>query len=257
MVPHIYSILRAGRMVVVIGSLAVLAAGCVSNRAGVSADYSNLSGPQVQTSVAELSARHRSDPRNKQVAIHYAAALRAAGQNDQAASVMEGLVGAHRGDPDVSLAYAKALTAQGRFDQALAVIDNAINPANPDWEALSVRGAALDQMGQHPAARQAYEQALLVAPHQASLRANLGLSYAMTGELAAAEAQLRAASQLPTATSRVRQNLALVIGLQGRFDESRALYSRELPPEEVEANMAYIRAMLTQQNRWQTIQGDS
>jgi Flp pilus assembly protein TadD len=25
----------------------------------------------------------------------------------------------------------------------------------------------------------------------------------------------------------------------------------------VEANMAYIRAMLTQQNRWQTIQGDS
>jgi Flp pilus assembly protein TadD len=54
----------------------------------------------------------------------------------------------------------------------------------------------------------------------------------------------------------VRQNLALVIGLQGRFDEARAIYAAELPPDQVEANMAYVRSMLTQQNRWNAIKGN-
>ena len=56
------------------------------------------------------------------------------------------------------------------------------------------------------------------------------------------------------ANSQTRQNLALVVGLQGRFDESRAIYAAELPPDQVEANMAYVRALLTQQNRWDLIE---
>ena len=57
------------------------------------------------------------------------------------------------------------------------------------------------------------------------------------------------------ANSQIRQNLALVIGLQGRFDECRAIFAAELPPDEVESNMAYIRALLTQQNRWDAVKG--
>ena len=77
----------------------------------------------------------------------------------------------------------------------------------------------LDQMGRNAEARQVYTQALTIAPNEASLEANLGLSYAMTNELDAAEAHLRRAVQMPGATSQIRQNLALVVGLQGRFDE--------------------------------------
>jgi Flp pilus assembly protein TadD len=55
------------------------------------------------------------------------------------------------------------------------------------------------------------------------------------------------------ATTQTRQNLALIVGLQGRFQECRALYAAELPPDQVEANMAYVRALLTQQNRWDMI----
>ena len=153
----------------------------------------------------------------------------------------------------MALAYAKALTADGRFQQALAVADNATDPLAPYWEALSVRGAIYDQLGEHAAARQDYQQALLLAPGEPSLRANLGLSYAMTGDLARAEAELRHAVALPNASSQVRQNLALVIGLQGRFSEAQAIYAAELPPEEVAANMAYIRQMLSQQNRWSAV----
>jgi Flp pilus assembly protein TadD len=51
----------------------------------------------------------------------------------------------------------------------------------------------------------------------------------------------------------VRQNLALVVGLQGRFDEARQIASADLPPDQVEANMAYLQKMLAQPNTWQQL----
>ena len=54
----------------------------------------------------------------------------------------------------------------------------------------------------------------------------------------------------PGSDSRVRQNLALVVGLQGRFDEAEKIASSELPPAEAEANVAFLKAMLAQQNTW-------
>ena len=106
----------------------------------------------------------------------------------------------------------------------------------------------------HGEARQIYQQAAVAAPGEASIETNLGLSYAMTNELDLAENHLRRAVQMRGATTQTRQNLALVVGLQGRFQEARALYAAELPPEQVESNMAYVRALLTQQNRWDLIE---
>ena len=77
----------------------------------------------------------------------------------------------------------------------------------------------------------------------------------MGNDLTQAETHLRRAQGMQGVTSQIRQNLALVVGLQGRFDEARALFAAELPPDQVEANMAYIRAMLTQQNRWDLVKG--
>jgi Flp pilus assembly protein TadD len=45
----------------------------------------------------------------------------------------------------------------------------------------------------------------------------------------------------------VRQNLALVVGLQGRFAEDEAIARADLPPEEAAANVAYLQQMLAQQ----------
>ena len=61
---------------------------------------------------------------------------------------------------------------------------------------------------------------------------------------------MRSAAQQPNADSRVRQNLALVVGLQGRFDEAEKIASQELSPEQAQANVAYLRQMLAQQNAW-------
>lgn len=239
------------------GVAALALSACASNRGGMgNTDFGAQPQGQMQASLAELTQRYKSNPRDKGTMIYYAAALRAAGQPGQAVSVLESGMQANPRDADIALAYAKALTAAGRFDQALAVTDSVIRPEAPDWNMLSVKGAVLDQMGRNGEARALYNQALLIAPGEASLMANLGLSYAMTSDLTNAERHLRQAVGMRGANSKIRQNLALVVGLQGRFDEARSLYLSELPPDQVEANMAYIRALLTQQNRWDQIKAE-
>ena len=240
------------------GVAVVALSACASNRASMSQpDFSGQSASASQQTLGELAARYKARPKDKVTIIYYAAALRAAGQADQAVSVLEAGITVYGKDLDLKIAYAKALTAAGRFSQALNVADDAINPASPDWNALLVKGAILDQNGKNAEARALYTQALLIAPSEASLEANLGLSFAMTNELDKAEQHLRKATAMRGANSQVRQNLALVIGLQGRFDECRAMFAKDLPADQVEANMAYIRALLTQQNRWDLIKGDN
>ena len=243
---------RTIRAVLLAGVAAAALGACASNRMA-SPDYSGRPATENQQTLAELTARYKSNPRDKGVIIHYAAALRAAGQSEQAVAALEVGVAAHPRDVDITVAYAKALTANGRLEQSLTLLDGVIRPDAPHWNALLVKGATLDQLGRNQEARQIYAQALLAAPGEASIEANYGLSYAMTNDLAAAEQHLRRAVQMQNVTSQIRQNLALVVGLQGRFDECRAIYAAELPPDQVESNMNYVRALLTQQNRWDAV----
>ncbi|WP_127751985.1 tetratricopeptide repeat protein [Devosia sp. 1566] len=238
------------RCAVLAGMTTLLLAGCASNRS-----LTGVETPAVQSQqgLGELTERYKRQPKDKNLIIQYAAALRDAGQSGQAVAVLEAGMTHHPTDTEITIAYAKALTADGRFTQSLAVIDKAIRPDAPDWNALLVKGATLDQLGRNEEARRLYTQALALAPGEAPIEANLGLSYAMTNELPRAEQHLRRAVTMRGANTRVRQNLALVVGLQGRFDEARALYAAELPPEQVESNMTYVRSLLTQQNRWEQV----
>lgn len=249
----LHTSINAVRTLLMAGVAIMALSACAANRGGAAPDYAGMPAAQSQATLSELTNRYKSNPRDKGHIIHYAAALRAAGQAGQAVSVLEIGIKTHPADVDIAVAYAKALTADGRFEQSLAVLDNVIRLDAPDWNALLVKGATLDQMGRHSEARQLYTQALTIAPGEASIEANMGLSFAMTNELGIAEQHLRRAVQMRGASSQIRQNLALIVGLQGRFDESRALYAAELPPDQVDNNMTYVRALLTQQNRWDAI----
>ena len=220
-----------------------------------STDPSAIPAEQRAAAIGQLAQRYKQNPDDRNTSLYYAAALRSNGQADQAVAVLQATVARLPRDPEVAVEYAKALSAAGRFDQALTVIERAIDPTAPNWNALLVKGAILDQKGQNAEARKLYQTALKVAPDQPSIHANLGLSYAMTNDLTAAEKELRLAVSLRGAGTQVRQNLALVVGLQGRFAEAQSMFAAELPPAQVDANMAYIRALLTQQNRWDLIKG--
>jgi len=81
---------------------------------------------------------------------------------------------------------------------------------------------------------------------------NLGLSYALSRNLPKAEATLRRAVARPGADPRVRQNLALVVGLQGRFAEAETIARADLPPDEAAANVVYLKQMISDHNDWAT-----
>jgi Flp pilus assembly protein TadD len=124
------------------------------------------------------------------------------------------------------------------------VLDRAHTPDQPDWHILSAQGAVLDQMGRHSEAQRYYLTALKMVPDEPSVLSNLGLSYALSKNLREAETTLRRASAHPPVDPRVRQNLALVVGLQGRFTEAESIARADLPADEAAANVAYLRQML-------------
>jgi Flp pilus assembly protein TadD len=127
------------------------------------------------------------------------------------------------------------------------VLGRAHTPDQPDWRVLSVQGAVLDQMGRHDEARRYYSTALKMVPDEPSVLSNLGLSYALSKDLPKAEEILRQASEQKGAEPRVRQNLALVVGLQGRYAEAETIARGDLSPEEASANVAYLRQMIEQE----------
>jgi Flp pilus assembly protein TadD len=192
--------------------------------------------------------RYRANPRDAEAALAYGQALRATGQRSQAVAVLEQATIAHAGNKALLASYGRALADNGNFQQAFDVLSRAHSPDNPDWRILSVQGTALDQLGRHDDARRYYASALKMVPDEPSVLSNLGLSYMLSRDLPKAEEFLRRAYASTRADARVRQNLGLVVGLQGRFAEAESIVKADLPPEEATANVAYLKQMLSRKD---------
>jgi Flp pilus assembly protein TadD len=192
-----------------------------------------------------LGERYRANPRDPDIALRYGQALRANGQRAQAVAVLEAATLANPSNKPLLAVYGRALADNGNFKQAFDTLTQAHTPANPDWRILSVQGTTLDQMGRHDEARRYYASALKIVPDEPSVLSNLGLSYMLSKDLTKSEEVLRRAYGSANADARVRQNLALVVGLQGRFAEAETIVKADLPPEEAAANVAYLKQMLS------------
>ena len=192
--------------------------------------------------------QYRVDPSNLDVALRYAQALRATGQRAQAVAVLERASIGNPRNKTVLGEYGRALAEAGDYQQAFDVLGRAHTPDQPDWRILSAQGAVLDQMGRHAQAQRYYLTALKIVPEEPSVLSNLGLSYALSHDLPNAEATLRRAAAQRPVDPRVRQNLALVVGLQGRFAEAEDIARADLPADQAAANVAYLRQMLARRS---------
>jgi Flp pilus assembly protein TadD len=208
-----------------------------------------LAGPEEQwRQQAQIwGERYRSDPDNADAAIRYAQALRATTQRAQAVAVLEQASIRNPKNKALLGAYGRALADVGNFNQALDVLSRAHTPEQPDWHILSAQGAVLDQMGRHAEAQRHYSAALKIAPNDPSVLSNLGLSYALSKDLKRAETTLRQAVAQPRVDPKARQNLALVIGLQGRVAEAEEVARAGLTADEAAASVADLRQVLAEQ----------
>ncbi|MGH6665502.1 MAG: tetratricopeptide repeat protein [Pseudolabrys sp.] len=238
----------------VAAALALSVAGCKTTGDDITGSVSAASVPRSDADWRhELSVwggRYRDNPSDPEVAIAYARALRATDQRAQAVAVLEQASIRNPHNMPLLGAYGRALAAAGDYNQALDVLGRAHTPDQPDWRILNAQGAVLDQLGRHTEAQRHYSAALKIKPDEASILSNLGLSYALGRDLQRAEATLRQAMGRPDATPKVRQNLALVVGLEGRFAEAEKIASADLPADEAAANVKYLREMLAQRSAW-------
>jgi Flp pilus assembly protein TadD len=233
----------------IIAVIAAATAGCQTTHSTDTTGSLALAPPE-QTDAAwhrdlqVYGEKYRNDPSDLDAALRYAQALRATGQRAQAVAVLEQVSMRNSSNKTVLGEYGRALAEAGEYEQALEVFDRAHTPDRPDWHILSAQGAVLDQMGRHEEAQRHYLTALKIAPDEPTVLSNLGLSYALSKDLKNAETTLRRAAAQQPADPRVRQNLALVIGLQGRFAEAEEMARADLPPDQAAANVAYLRQML-------------
>lgn len=210
---------RKALLVLAIGSSLFLG-GCGSRLAqftGSLGDAGRPAGGETRgEAIGDLARRYDARPGEKRASLDYAAALRANGQHPQAVAVLQRASIDNVGDRDVAAAYGKALADIGQLEQASQVLAQAHSEDRPNWRVLSTLGSVSDQMGNHQRARDLYHRALQIAPNEASILNNLGLSYVLTKELTLAEETLRRAVALPGADPRIRANLELALKLQNK-----------------------------------------
>jgi Flp pilus assembly protein TadD len=199
--------------------------------------------------------RYDANPKDRDAAFYYARALRSLDQNAQALAVLQSAVLIHQDDRELLGAYGRTLADNGRFQEADDVLSRAHSPERPDWRILSAQGTVADQLGDHARAQQIYQSALKLAPNEPTIMSNYGLSLALSRKLPEAERVLAEAAASDRADVRVRQNLVLVLGLQGRFGEAETLARRDQSPAEAAQTIAYLKRSVSQQNSWELLKG--
>jgi len=184
------------------------------------------------------------NPRDPQAALNYARNLKALGEKQQALAVLQqaaGFNGNHRG---LLGEYGRLALDLDQVSVAQKLLEQADDAANPDWRVISARGTVLAKQGRYRDAIAFYERALTLAPNQASILNNLALAHAMEGDPAKAEPLLKRAVAAGGHDARVNQNLAIVLGLQGKYDEAKLSAARYQPPDNAAADVEYLKRIV-------------
>lgn len=232
--------------------------------------------PRVPASAAERAAAERMDPLTRSVfwgreqevnpadpvaGVKLAQALREMGQFDQAAATAQGLLMSQPTNVEAMLEVGRAHIARGQGFYSIAALEQARALAPNDWRPLSLLGVAYQQVKRDEDAREAWNLGLRLSPDNPEILTNAAMALTTSGDAAGGETLLRRAVAQPGATTKMRLNLALVLGLQGKTDEAERIIRRDLPPEQADRNLAWLRsktvpgAAATAGRTWSSLQG--
>ena len=205
-------------------------------------DAANRADPLTRANF--WSKEYQKDPEDLKTSLEFAEALRAMGSQERALDVATKTLVIHPGDPDLLMVSGRVRMTEGNFPAARATFEQVTRAAPERADGWAALGTAFDQLEMHRQAQVNYKRALTLEPNRTTTLTNYGLSLLLSGDLSGAETQLRAAAAQPGAGSRVTENLALVIGLQGRFDEMQALSAANAPDKVAEQNAALLRGLV-------------
>jgi Flp pilus assembly protein TadD len=137
-------------------------------------------------------------------------------------------------------AMARLFASQGRDDDAERVLVKVIReeprfmPAYCDLAELHVRHRRFD------AAIESLRAGLTVAPSDHVLLNNLGMCWVLKGEYPKALDRFSEAAGAVPHNARYRANMAMAMGLMGRYEEAMALYQQVVPEADGHRNLAIL-----------------
>ncbi len=184
----------------------------------------------------------QSDPRDIVAEVKLAKALRALTRYDEAEAAISQALVVEPKNLEALLESARDHIAAGDGFFAIEPAQRAAELAPRDWRCQSLLAIALEQDQRDDEAVTAHRKALALAPDNPAAITNLGIFEVAHGQTADGEALLRRAADQPSATPQERENLALILGMQGQFDAAEHIERRDLPPSVVDNNLAYLRA---------------
>ena len=186
------------------------------------------------------------EPGNTLAAVGLMQTLREMGDLEQARSVADATLLAKPNDATVVAEVGKVRLASGQLPNAVALLQRAVDLDPADWKSRSALGVAYDRQGDSVKAEENYRAALGISPNNPVVLNNLALSRVLANDLAGARELLQRAVDSSRADVRVRQNLALLYALSGNMAQAEALTLQDLPPDLARATLAYYRELATQ-----------
>jgi Flp pilus assembly protein TadD len=204
-----------------------------------------LSASQAITATQEWAAAYAKNPEEPRNVIGYARALRALGSDDKALEILKAAFRTNPTNGDIATELGRLALEMNHLEIAKPALEMADQQAIRDWKTLSAQGTLRAKQGQYDQAQQYYLAALESQPDAVSVINNLALAYMLDGKAQKAEELLRKAVSNGQKDKRLSQNLALVLGLQGKFAEARQYASADMSETDVKANMAYLRNMVS------------
>ena len=182
------------------------------------------------------------NPNQPKVEVSLGMALLQAGSPGEAANTFRKVISRFPQDTGALTGLGMAQVQLGQPAAALDPLRKSVSIA-PDPRGYRTLGVAENLLGQNPQAEADYSRGLALAPDDAGLNNNLGLSMALSGNFNGAIAVLRRTANGPNATPQSRQNLALALGLAGRTTEAAQVARADLDEPSVQSNLAYYAVL--------------
>lgn len=206
---------------------------------------SSMPQNELQKATTYWGQEYAKKPAELKPALNYARNLKALGEKGKALAVLQRAASLHDDDPELASEYGRLALELDQIGVAARMLELADDPAKPDWKIISARGTVFAKQGQYKQAIPFYERALTLAQNQPSVLNNLAMAYAMGGDPKKAEDLLRQASARPDINAeKVHQNLALVLGLQGRYAEAKAVSAGSASAEMTAENVDVMRRIV-------------
>ncbi len=137
----------------------------------------------------------------------------------------------------------KAYLMLGQYDLAEQQLQVALGAAQGTAQVYSLLGVIRDKTGRHMAAQEIYREGLLRHQGDISLRTNLGLSLVLSGQHPEGLELLREVAGDPAAGAASRQGLAFAYAVTGDMAAAEAMAIIDLPPEAAQANLAHYESL--------------